>query len=91
MDDILELINRRERQMLVHSYIYYVRDRNLWTDHNFNKKAVELADLIKSYPDIFEKSEWKDAFRDWDGSSGAYLPLDNEWVINKGEYLLRFA
>ena len=49
--EILELITRRERQILVHSYIYYELNTNLISDATFDEWAKELAQLIKNNPD----------------------------------------
>jgi NAD-dependent DNA ligase len=35
MNTIQELIKRRRSQLLIHSYIYYVLDSNLITDHQW--------------------------------------------------------
>ena len=43
--DIAELINRRRRQLLVHSIIYYRFDKNIVSDSVWTEWAIELADL----------------------------------------------
>lgn len=91
--DILSLINRRERQILVHSYIYYKRNLNIIPDSLWSKWAFELASLIERYPVIFQKSDYSWAFEDFDPSSGYYLErvFMRPEIISKGEYLLRIC
>ena len=91
MDEILSLINRRERQLLVHSYIYYELDKSIIEDDKWSKWAFELCDLRDDHRDIFEKSEYAKEFEDFDGSTGfdlreAYMASN---IVNKALYLLR--
>ena len=44
-DEILELINRRRRQILVHSIIYYKMNDNLISDNTWSEWALELENL----------------------------------------------
>ena len=85
---IAEKIRQRRLQMLVHSCIYYKLNDNLVDDTTWSRWAVELAELQKQYPLISAKVDYAKAFRDWDGSSGAFLPLDDAWVVNKANQLL---
>lgn len=84
-----ELIIRRRRQILVHSCLYYRMNTSVIEDHLFDRWSKELADLQRQYPDISKKCEWYEAFKDFDGSSGFDLPLDNQWVINKAYRLAK--
>ena len=49
---IRELINRRRRQILVHSVIYYRMNDNLISDDQWAKWALELETLQNDYPEI---------------------------------------
>jgi hypothetical protein len=82
------LIQQRRCQMLIHSRIYYVLDENLITDAQFDEWGRELVQLQKDYPDIASKVCFAKAFEDWDASTGAFLPLQDEWVIRKAQQLL---
>ena len=44
--------------------------------------------MQKAYPKIAKSLPYADVFKDFDGSSGFYLPAD-EWVVNKALQLLR--
>jgi len=89
MQEIADKIQRRRLQLLVHSCIYYEMDQNIISDKKWDEWARELVQLQKDYPDISEKVIWYEAFKDWDASTGAFLPLKDEWVINKAKYLLK--
>lgn len=79
--DIVDILNRLERQMLVHSCLYYQLDKNIWSDKEFDHHAYHLADLLKKYPEEAKQCEWATHFRDWDGTTGFHLPLTHPWVV----------
>lgn len=81
--EIAELIQQRRLQLLVHSCIYYHLNTNIISDKKWDEWAKELKTLQEQYPDIAKQIMWYDAFKDWDASTGAFLPLDDEWVIKK--------
>lgn len=87
-EQILDLINRRERQMLIHSYLYYKMDKSIWTDAQFDTLGRELKGLIEMNPEIAKQAEWELYFRDWDATTGYHLPLDCPWVTNAAGKLL---
>ena len=80
---IAEKIQQRRLQLLVHSCIYYKFNYNIIDDRTWDKWAKELKQLQQSYPHISEKVIWYEAFKDWDASTGAFLPLDDGWVVKK--------
>ena len=59
--------------MLVHSYIYYELNENIVSDATWSKWAKELQELQERYPKESAEVEEYDQFKDWDGSSGAFL------------------
>lgn len=77
-EEISELINRRRRQILVHSIIYYKFDDNLISDYTWSKWANELAELQEKYPEIAKECVFAEAYADFDPSTGYNLPLDDE-------------
>jgi hypothetical protein len=83
-----QLIQRRRIQMLVHSRIYYVLDQNLITDKQFDEWGRELVKLQAQYPEIASRICYVEAFKDWDASTGAFLPLEDDWVVYKAQHLL---
>ena len=85
---IAQLIQRKRIQMLIHSRIYYVLDNNLITDKQFDEWGRELVKLQADYPEIASRICYAEAFKDWDASTGAFLPLNDDWVVYKADYLL---
>ena len=63
-------------------------DQNIISDAQWSRWGTELADLQNRYPEISQQVGWAEVFEDWDGSSGAFLPLDDPWVVNKALQLL---
>ena len=80
MQTVKERMRQRRLQMLIHSYIYYKLDNNIVSDATWSRWAKELQQLQVDYSKEASEVEWAEYFKDWDGSSGAFLPLDNEWV-----------
>ena len=85
---IAELINRRRRQVLVHSIIYYKMNENLIPDSQWTKWAVELEELQNKYPDIAAEGYHAEEFKNFEHSSGFNLPLDDPYAVNKARQLL---
>ena len=86
--NIAELLNRRRRQILVHSVIYYKMNDNLISDSTWSKWAAELEELQAKYPDIAAKVSYAKEFEGFDHSTGMNLPLNDPWAVNKARYLL---
>lgn len=84
---VLARINQLERQILVHSYIYYEKNSNIWSDHFYDDHCKELHKLVTEYPTEARLAEWARAFDNYDPSTGYNLPIYNEWVVGKAEYL----
>lgn len=89
--EIASLIQRRRLQMLVHSKIYYDFNSNIITDKQFDEWGRELVALQMQHPEIAKDICYYEAFKDWDGSTGAFLPLQDEWVIKKATQILAIA
>lgn len=88
IQSIYEKIKQRRRQLLVHSYIYYELDESIISDSKWSKWAMELVELQRNYPEESKQVEFYDMFKDWDGSSGAFLNY-TQGIINCAERLLR--
>ena len=88
MNTIQELIKRRRSQLLIHSYIYYVLDSNLITDHQWQDWANELTKLQQTYPQYCKLNWYDKEFVDWNGSTGCHLPTDG-WVKKKALQLYK--
>jgi hypothetical protein len=88
--EIAELINRRRRQILVHSTIYYRFNDNIISDYQWSEWARELCELQTKYPEIAKGCILHEDFQDFDGSTGFNLPLTEPWVVRKAQQLLRY-
>ena len=89
--DIVQEINQLRRNMLVHSCIYYELNDNIISDHQWTYMAKRLARIQKrAFEAIgpFETGVYDEAFKDWDGSTGHHLPLQDLWVMVKARQLL---
>ena len=81
--EIAELIQQRRYQLLIHSCIYYHLNQNVISDKKWDEWARELKTLQEQYPNISEKVMLYEYFKDWDASTGAFLPITENWVVNK--------
>ena len=88
---IAQKIQQRRYQVLIHSCIYYYLNDNLISDAQWNVWAVELRDLQNQYPEISRQVALYEYFDDWDASTGAFLPIELDWVIDKAEQLIKYS
>lgn len=87
---VAEKIKQRRLQMIVHSTIYYIYNDNIVSDIQWSKWAKELETLQNRYPEISSGVEYAEYFKDWDGSTGFNLPIDDEWALRKAEQLMKW-
>jgi NAD-dependent DNA ligase len=88
-EQIKELINRRRRQILVHSCLYYRFNTTLVSDEQYDAWARELMQLQKQHSDIANECIEPEAFKKFsETTSGFNLPLYG-WVQAMAEHLLR--
>ena len=88
---ILELISRRRRQILVHSFLYYQLNESLIDDYTFDTWSKELVNLQSHYPTEAMKSVYAKDFKDFDSSSGYDLPYSRMEIQTVGHRLLNFV
>lgn len=86
---IKELIKRKRRQLMLHSFGYYRLNENIIDDHTFDKWCMELVELQKQYPELAAQVEYHDGFVDFDGSSGYNLPMGEPWITSVWEHMKR--
>lgn len=90
-EDVISLINRRRRQILVHSCLYYRLDENIIGDYTYDKWAKELANLHKNNLHLLDKCIYNQYFGDFglDGNCSGYaLPHHLPEIVNKALQLL---
>lgn len=90
-EQISELILRRRRQVLVHSILYYRLGESIISDHIFDSWARELAKLQQDNPKLSENIPYmREAFWDYTGETGYYLPLTDERATKVALDILKF-
>lgn len=90
MDKTKELMQRRIRQILVHSCIYYEYDTNIVDDSTYDKWGKELVELIKKYPHYLKELEFGMDFIHYvEMPSGFNLPYRHPDILRKAQYLLK--
>lgn len=90
--EIIDLINRRENQVLIHSAIYYRLNDNLIPDWQYDNIGKDLVELAHKYPEEFKASYHYNDFIEYVNSetpSGFNLPYSTVEVTSKAMYLLR--
>ena len=87
---VIERIRQRRKQMLIHSCIYYELNDNVVSDHKWQEWAEELAKLQNDHPDCCKIHYYDDAFKDWDGTTGAMLPYREAGIFANARWLLNF-
>lgn len=88
--EMVSLINRRERQILVHSFLYYQLNESIISDHTFDKWSKELVELREKHPEEYHASVYAQEFYEFDGSSGYDLPYGYPDIQNAGLRLLQY-
>lgn len=91
-DEILEKINRRENQILLHSCVYYKFNDNLLPDHAYDNLGKDLIELSQQYPLEFSASYHYSEFKDYVTSecpSGFNLHYSTPEIVSKAMHLLR--
>lgn len=88
---IKEKIRQRRSQMLVHSCLYYEMDESIVDDYTWQKWADELTTLQTENPDDCAIDFYDEHFKDWNGATGAFLPLTDPKIRSKAEYILRIS
>lgn len=84
-------IQRYRLQMLIHSRLYYRMNENIISDVEFNTRAHLLKTLQDTYPDISARvPAYMEVFKDWDGSTGMNLPMEDPWVVNATERMRKY-
>lgn len=90
--EVIDLINRRENQVLIHSCIYYKFNDNLIEDWQYDNIGKDLIELAHKYPSEFKASYHYNDFIEYvnsDTPSGFNLPYSTTETVSKAMLLLR--
>lgn len=91
MTDLLELMNRRQRQILVHSFLYYQLNTNVISDHEFDKWSKQLYNLMQDNKELAKQTVYYKGFESFDGSSGFDLPYGDPKIQSIGLNLIKIV
>lgn len=73
-ETIREELERRMRQFLVHSYIYYQLDDSILDDHQYDFLCKRMVFLMKKHPEIAKECKYYNICKEADASgSGFYI------------------
>lgn len=67
VQDKIELL---QRWVLVHSYLYYILDVSVVTDHKYDSNTRQLYEFKIYYPEDWLNSRYTYAMGEFDGSTG---------------------
>lgn len=59
-----------QRWILVHSYLYYIMDVSIVSDHMYDMNSKQLAEFKTEYPEDWSRARYTYAMNDFDGSTG---------------------
>ena len=84
-----------QRVILIHSYLYYELNTNIWTDKHYDEVAKQLTIMQNNYSKgwIKKHSQYGYAFMDFDGTTGFDLfnrltKKDKRTIIGISEMIL---
>lgn len=88
----LEILERKQRQLIVHSFIYYHLNDNIWPDSKWDKTAKEVLAIIDK--STAKQSKFYEVFKNFDGSTGYnlanYKYIDDSDILNPQSYEKHF-
>lgn len=70
-------LEKLQRQLIVHSFIYYDLNDNIWSDGQYDQCALLIEE--QKYSDIWKQSKFYSIFKDWDSSTGMNLLKSEEY------------
>ncbi|PFW43756.1 DNA ligase LigA-related protein [Priestia megaterium] len=87
-NEVVELIERKRRQVLVHSFLYYQLNENIISDFIFDDWCKHLVELTNTFPKEAQAAAFHKEFEGFDGSSGYDLPFHYPEIQNAGHRIL---
>ncbi len=83
-------INACERNLIIHSVIYYRFNTNLWSDTKWDSVAKELVSYKQT--EEFKQSQFYDKFIDFEGETGFHLlDISPNYFTAKAEQLIKYC
>ncbi len=88
-EKVVEKLNRRQRQILVHSFLYYKLNESIITDLTYDQWCMELVDLQEQYPELAKKTAYYNICQHFDRSgSGFFIKNYPPEIISTAFHLL---
>lgn len=85
-----------QRVILIHSYLYYELNTNIWTDKHYDEVSKQLTIMQNNYSKgwIKKKTQYGYVFYDFDGTTGFDLwdrlnKKDRQYISNIAEKLVK--
>ncbi len=76
----IEEITRLQKQIALHSMLYYRFDTNLWTDLQYDAACQELVYNLRTFPEEAALAQHANAYKNFDGTTGYYLTYHNDFA-----------
>ena len=73
----IDELQYKQRQLIVHSFIYYELNDNIWTDNQYDGLALEI-EAQKPF-NTWKESKFYSIFKYWDSSTGISLVKHSEY------------
>lgn len=88
-ESVISVLNRRMRQVLVHSFIYYQLNESIIEDWVFDRWSKDIVNMREQYPEEYERTDFAEQFREFDGSSGFDLPYATPEIQSIGYRMIK--
>ena len=87
--EAMKIMEQRERQIIVHSYIYYELNDNIISDDHWAALGKDLVRLRERFPEEFELTKYAELFANFDASTGYGLySKDSEYWHAQAKWLI---
>ena len=83
----LKQLEKQQRQLIVHSFIYYELNDSIWSDKKYDNLSLEIE--LRKDTDIWKQSKFYSVFKDWDSSTGMNLVKEPD-SYGRGDYYWHF-
>lgn len=86
-------VSALQRQIIVHSIIYYHLNNSVISDREFDRLSKELVQLMESDDKALQKTDYWYCMHDFDGSTGFHLydrltEHDEQYLTKIARYVL---
>lgn len=84
-----------QNQIIVHSYLYYMKDSSIIKDSEYDNISQTLAEMKEAFPESYKKTRFYYAMKNFDGSTGYDIwynltEEDREYISQKANLILSY-